>query len=101
MISGRIEGAFSVLALLCVLSIFLFPTMHGPYSVVHGPVSALLSMRAAPRLRLGIVGAGLSAIRGSLNFGRMACPSTTWNDFHLSWFDLNSLAAGCRSILRC
>jgi hypothetical protein len=55
MISGRIGDAFAPLALVCVLGIFLFPAMQGPYSVVHGPVSALLAMRAAAKVRTAIM----------------------------------------------
>ncbi|MGA2356325.1 MAG: hypothetical protein ABSG02_17660 [Terriglobales bacterium] len=54
MISGRIGDAFATLAVICVLSIFLFPAMQGPYSAVHGPASALLAMRAAAKVRSAI-----------------------------------------------
>jgi hypothetical protein len=62
MTTGRIACALAVLAALCVLSIFFFPGMNGPYSSVHGPVTALLSLRAAARLRL-LIPAGLAAVR--------------------------------------
>ena len=35
----------AVLAMVCVLSIFFAPLAHGPYSAVHGPVTALRSLR--------------------------------------------------------
>ncbi len=54
MISGRIGCELAVVAVLGILTIFLFPSMHGPYSVVHGPVTALLAMRAAARLQTAI-----------------------------------------------
>jgi len=56
---GRIRWELAVLALLCVLTIFLFPATQGPYSVVHGPVSALQATRAAARLRVVILQAAL------------------------------------------
>ncbi len=59
MISGRIGDAFAPLAVVCVLAIFLFPAMQGPYSVVHGPVSALLAVRAAAKVRTAMVQAAL------------------------------------------
>jgi len=53
--SGRIERELAVLAVFCVLAIFLFPAMQGPYSAVNGPVTALQSARGAFRLRAAIV----------------------------------------------
>ena len=53
--SGRIERELAVLAVFCVLAIFLFPAMQGPYSAVNGPVTALQSARGALRLRAAIV----------------------------------------------
>lgn len=47
----RIACELVVLAVLCVLAIFLFPAAQGPYSVVNGPVTALQAARAAARLR--------------------------------------------------
>ena len=42
MISGRRIGReIALLAVLSVLAVFLFPGVRGPYSVVHGPASAL------------------------------------------------------------
>jgi hypothetical protein len=75
MYSGRIERNLlvpTVVALLCVLTIFFFPAMQGPYSVVHGPVTALLSARAADGLRMTIVQAGLKPVRSSLGYARLA-----------------------------
>jgi hypothetical protein len=37
---------FAILAILCIAAIFLFPVIQGPYSAVHGPVTALLSIKA-------------------------------------------------------
>ena len=59
--SSRIRCELAVLAVLCVLMIFLFPSMQGSYSMVHGPVTALLAARAAARLRTAIV-------QGALNY---------------------------------
>lgn len=61
MISGRIGSELAVLSVFCVLSIFLFPCVQGPYSAVHGPVTALQAFRAAARLRIGILAAALKA----------------------------------------
>jgi hypothetical protein len=62
MVSGRIGSELAVMAVLCVLMIFLFPAMQGPYSVVNGPVTALLAARAAVRLRIAIVQGALNSV---------------------------------------
>jgi len=67
MISGRRIGCeVAVLAVLSVLAIFLFPGVQGPYSVVHGPVSALQAARAAVRLRIAIVQSALSSLANAV-----------------------------------
>ena len=62
MISGHIGCELAVLTVLCVLMIFFFPLMQGPYSVVHGPVTALQAARAAARLRINIVQGALNSL---------------------------------------
>ena len=62
MLSGRIGSELAVMAVFCVLMIFLFPAMQGPYSVVNGPVTALLAARAAVRLRIAIVQGALNSV---------------------------------------
>ena len=44
---SRLRRELSVVVLLCTLTIFLFPGVTGPYSAVHGPVTALLALRQA------------------------------------------------------
>jgi hypothetical protein len=60
MISGRIGYKVSVVAVFSVLAIFLFPTVHGPYSAIHGPVTALRAVHAAASLRLAILAAAVT-----------------------------------------
>lgn len=50
MISSRQHYEFALLAILCATAVLLFPAVRGPYSAVHGPVTALRSLQA--RLRL-------------------------------------------------
>jgi hypothetical protein len=52
---NRIGSVLALLAVFCVLAVFLCHSMQGPYSVVHGPVTALLSVRASVGLRMAIV----------------------------------------------
>jgi hypothetical protein len=66
MISGRIGCELAVVAAFCVLTIFLFPGMQGPYSVVHGPVTALLAVRAAAKVRIGILQGALRSLANHL-----------------------------------
>lgn len=96
MISGRTGSELAVLATLCVLTIFLFPVMQGPYSAVHGPVTALQAARAAARLRVAIVQAALESLRN------VALPSRIlfFGSAVAAQFKPVGLAQ-CDSILRC
>ena len=55
-----------ILSIVCIIGIFLFPASAGPYSAVHGPVTALLAVRAAARLRWAMVRAASGFVRLSL-----------------------------------
>ncbi len=50
---------FAILAVMCTIAIFLFPAACGPYSAVHGPATALLSVRGKLKLLLTIALAAL------------------------------------------
>jgi len=101
MTPGRVAGALAVLAALCVLSIFFFPGIEGPYPAVHGPVTALLSLRAAARLRV-VIRAGVNAVRillspalfASLLFARKSAAVMDEMSPDSSW-------SGCVAVLRC
>src|SRR5580658_8304538 len=97
MISGRIGCELSVLAVLCVLTIFLFPGMQGPYSVVHGPVTALLAARAATHLRTAIVQGARGCFRNCLIFPVVALSGVSLLEVA---FQASALP-GCKTILRC
>jgi hypothetical protein len=99
--AGRIEGALAVVAVLCVLAIFFFPAMQGPYCVVHGPVTALLSIRAAATLRLRIVRSGLTALRDRLHRAYQAQALVVSSLVSFTAFPTDALAASGTSILRC
>jgi hypothetical protein len=43
----RLRRELSIVALVCTLGIFLCPSSSGPYSSVHGPVTALRAIRIA------------------------------------------------------
>jgi hypothetical protein len=77
--------------------IFFFPLMQGPYSVLHGPATALRAARAGAYLRLAIVQAALSSLAGCLisalaNFAQLS----------LSKAELQSVSVPERStVFRC
>jgi hypothetical protein len=56
----------AILAIACVVGLFLFPAAHGPYSAVHGPVTALRSLRAGVSLRWAIAAAAFGGLRSAL-----------------------------------
>jgi hypothetical protein len=62
MIPRHLAFELAVLAMLCIVGIFLFPATAGPYSAVHGPASALLSLRARMRLRLSMAFTALNLV---------------------------------------
>jgi hypothetical protein len=99
--ADRIEGALAVVAVLCVLTIFFFPAMNGPYCVVHGPVTALLSIRASATLRMRFMRSRLSALRDRLHRAYQAqvllVPSPVW----FTGSQRDDLAASGSAILRC
>lgn len=96
---SRALGALAVIAAVCVLTIFFFPAMNGPYSVVHGPVTALLAVRAAAGLRAAI--AGVRVVRDRLSSARVALTRSLWAAVPVAEFPVNSLSATCSAILRC
>jgi len=63
MLSRRMGCELAIVAVVCILGIFLFPAMSGPYPATHGPVTVLQSARSSAKLRLAILVAWLSALR--------------------------------------
>jgi hypothetical protein len=92
MVSGHHRCEIAVLTVICVLVIFFFPLMQGPYSVLHGPVTALRAARAGVHLRLAIVRAALSA-QGShllsplVVFARISLSKAEFQSVTLAEFD--------------
>ncbi len=68
---GRPSKRLTVLVLLCTLGIFLIAAPTGPYSAVHGPVTALRALRAAIAI-FWLLAAAALALVGPLFFSRMA-----------------------------
>jgi hypothetical protein len=101
MSADRILGSFAILAVLCVLVVFFFPAMQGPYCVVHGPVTALLSIRAAAILRWRIVRAGLKTLGDRLHDAFAALTLVALGMVSAVDNPLDSLVAECTCLLRC
>lgn len=99
--SGQTECALAVLAVFCVLVVFFSPALQGPYPAVHGAVTALLSLRAAARLRLGIMTKGMRAICARLARARVIMPAVQRSEFFGLHFEPESSLAALGSILRC
>jgi hypothetical protein len=66
MISLRLGYELTLLVVLGIVTLFLFPAMQGPYSAVHGPATALQAARAAARLRTAIVQGASNCLQHSL-----------------------------------
>lgn len=96
---GRIVCALAVMAVVSVLAIFFFPSMQGPYSVVHGPVTALLSLRAATMVRNAIARAGQS-VRQSGERASAVAPARSAKANSAMEIPADVTSAG-GSILRC
>ncbi len=95
---GRIAYILAVLAVFCVLAVFFFHAIQGPYSAVHGPVTALLSARAAAGLRTAIVFAG--SAMAQLWVGLCLLP-ISWRKSVLLTAPRFSSCVDSNSILRC
>jgi predicted Na+-dependent transporter len=66
MFSRHLGYEIAILTVICTIAIFFFPAACGPYSAVHGPVTALLSLRMRLKLRLRIVVDGFHQWRRAL-----------------------------------
>ena len=87
---------FAFLVMLCTVSLLLFPAMRGPYSAVHGPVTAL---RAARRK----LSAGFARVRRKLAdwLGPLFTRHTFAYALRHKTIPWQSQALGAPSILRC
>jgi hypothetical protein len=100
MTPGRIACALAVFSALCVLAIFFLPSIDGPYPAVHGPVTALLSIRAAARLRT-IIRAGVKAMRSLLGQAYQEPVSLDALASACAGFSMQTLNTGHLAVLRC
>ena len=100
MTPGRIACALALFAALCILAIFFFPSIEGPYSAVHGPVTTLLSIRAAARSRV-IIRAGAKAMGSWLAHAFRELVSLRLGASPGAEFSVQTLNTGGLAVLRC
>jgi hypothetical protein len=94
---GRIGSELAVLSVISIIVIFLFSGMHGPYSVVHGPMTAFRAARAATRLRIAMLQASINIV----NNGQICLlVPAFWAAFSRERF-CPANRPECASILRC
>jgi hypothetical protein len=74
MFSRQLTSEFAVVAILCAAAVLFFPSVRGPYSAVHGPVTALRSVQTRLKMwlvmtlaALHILGCSLAACRSVLS----------------------------------
>ena len=54
--SSKFSYQFALLVILCTITLLFFPVIQGgPYSAVHGPATALLSLKAKTLLCLALL----------------------------------------------
>jgi len=92
MTPSRIGWELAAMAVLCVLTVFLFPAAEGPYSVVHGPATALQAARAAAGVRLAITQGALNSLGNWLSpplvvlswmsFSNTVFQSVSWPEYN-------------------
>jgi hypothetical protein len=66
-----------MIAMVCILSVFFVPLTHGPYSAVHGPMTALRSLRNRLQLALAMWLAALGFVAATL-LARASSASVFW-----------------------
>jgi len=97
---GRYAAVFALLSVLCVLTLFFFPALQGPYSAVNGPVTAFQSARAAAGVRIAMVQAGLKAVPRVRRDAIVFAPGL-WTQLYSLGLPLDIVATGTDPIIRC
>lgn len=71
-LSRQLSYEFVLVAILCTVALFLFPAVQGPYSAVHGPVTALLSLKAKVFLCLTLLLAAMHLLARCVDVSHLA-----------------------------
>lgn len=72
--SRQLNCDFAIVAILCTIALFLFPAIHGSYSAVHGPVTALRATKSRVQNWIFSVLAVLQVLATQLNLRAAALP---------------------------
>jgi len=92
----------AIVAMFCITAIFFFPAVQGPYAAVHGPVTALLSVRAKLKVSIGMVRAALQLLSPCVPAGRLAGQRGTHSrDFLAGLTGLSPASLSQMIALRC
>jgi hypothetical protein len=95
-LSQHLSYEFALVAILCTVALFLFPAVQGPYCAVHGPVTALLSLKAKVFLCLVLLLAATHLLAHSVAVCHLALRIPLDRVFLPSSFDLEHA-----DLLRC
>ncbi len=93
--SSRLFGELAIVVIICVIGILLLPASAGPYSAVHGPVTALRAVRTAIKVRWAMMIAALAMSHFAVRFKRGSMPAAASSALLLLY------SPGYTSILRC
>jgi hypothetical protein len=93
---SRSVGAVSALVALAIVTIFLFPSIQGPYSVVNGPATAFRAAKSAATAHASIVQGATHRILNPI------APPVPAIAQHVSKTESHAQCTGkCDPILRC
>lgn len=84
-LTRNFDFKFALLVILCAALAFFFPAMRGSYSAVHGPVTALRSVRERVRLRLVLALAVLHMWGYRLLMSCVSLLRATWGAISLAY----------------
>lgn len=68
--SRHFSFGFVLVAILCIIVLFFFPGVEGPYSALHGPVTVLVSLKAKLCLCLALLLAAMHLLGRSVAVSR-------------------------------
>lgn len=96
---NRLAFWLAMVSAICVLAVFFFPSVEGPYSAVHGPVTVMHAARAAAGVRMAVERAGLTVVH-TIRDGAVLTV-LHWNAVPNFDFRLNVVLSGFETSLRC
>jgi hypothetical protein len=95
----RLALWLAIVSAVCVLAVFFFPSVQGPYSAVNGPVTAMHAARAAAGVRMAVERAGMTVVHTNRDGSIVAL--LHWNSVANVDLRLNSVLSAVEPSLRC